>query len=104
MPWKKSGSMEQRTEFALRAMQTLNFRALCQQYGISTKTGYKWRERFWRKRFGRDGRGIAAAEEPFQAAPRGGSVRNSAFEAGAYGLGAAQDPGVVFAWARRGGQ
>jgi transposase InsO family protein len=56
MPWKKSGAMEQRTEFALRAMQTLNFRALCQQYGISTKTGYKWRERFWRK-------GLAGMEE-----------------------------------------
>ena len=56
MPWKKSGAMEQRTEFALKAMQTLNFRALCQQYGISTKTGYKWRERFWRK-------GLAGMEE-----------------------------------------
>src|SRR5258708_37949953 len=56
MPWKKSGPMEQRTEFALRAMQTLDFRALCQQYGISTKTGYKWRERFWRK-------GLAGMEE-----------------------------------------
>ena len=53
---------------------------------------------FLAQRFGRDGRGIAAAEEPFQAAARGGSVRNSAFEAGASGLGAAQDPGVVFAW------
>ncbi len=49
MPWKKSEPMEERTEFALRAMRTLNFRALCQQYGISAKTGYKWRERFWRK-------------------------------------------------------
>jgi len=48
--------MEQRIEVALRAMQTLNFRALCQQYGISTKTGYKWRERFWRK-------GLAGMEE-----------------------------------------
>src|SRR5438552_8879007 len=56
MPWKKSGPMEQRTEFAFRAMQTLNFRALCQQYGISTKTGYKWRERFWRQ-------GLAGMEE-----------------------------------------
>src|SRR5256714_4913351 len=37
-------------------MQTLNFRALCQQYGISTKTGYKWRERFGRK-------GLAGMEE-----------------------------------------
>jgi putative transposase len=49
MPWRKIEPMEQRTEFALKAMRTLNFRALCQQYGISAKTGYKWRERFWRK-------------------------------------------------------
>jgi transposase InsO family protein len=46
MPWKKSEPMEQRTEFALKALKTENFRALCQEYGISTKTGYKWRERF----------------------------------------------------------
>ena len=38
--------MEQRIEFALKAMRTLNFRALCQEYGISAKTGYKWKERF----------------------------------------------------------
>ena len=46
MPWKKSEPMEQRAEFALKALKTENFRALCQEYGISTKTGYKWRERF----------------------------------------------------------
>jgi putative transposase len=56
MPWKKSEPMEQRMEFAVRAMRTLNFRALCQEYGISAKTGYKWRERFWRK-------GLAGMEE-----------------------------------------
>src|SRR5260370_8660901 len=49
MPWKKSEPMEQRIEFALKAMQTLNFRALCQEYGISAKTGYKWKERFLRE-------------------------------------------------------
>jgi len=48
--------MEQRIEFAIRAMQTLNFRALCQEYGISAKTGYKWKERFVRK-------GLAGMEE-----------------------------------------
>jgi putative transposase len=37
--------MEQRTEFALKALQTDNFRALCAEYGISAKTGYKWRDR-----------------------------------------------------------
>ena len=48
--------MEQRMEFAVRAMRALNFRALCQEYGISAKTGYKWRERFRRK-------GLAGMEE-----------------------------------------
>ena len=41
--------MDQRREFALKALGTLNFRALCEEYGISTKTGYKWRERFLRQ-------------------------------------------------------
>src|SRR6202171_2847352 len=49
MPWKKTEPMQERIEFALRAMRTLNFRALCQEYGISTKTGYKWKERFLRE-------------------------------------------------------
>ncbi len=30
----------------MRAVNAGNFRQLCQEYGISTKTGYKWRERF----------------------------------------------------------
>jgi transposase InsO family protein len=41
--------MEQRMEFGLKAMRALNFRALCQEFGISTKTGYKWKERFLRE-------------------------------------------------------
>jgi len=41
--------MEERIEFALKAMGTLNFRALCQEYGIRAKTGYKWKERFLRE-------------------------------------------------------
>jgi transposase InsO family protein len=40
--------MEQRSEFALRALKTDNFRALCAEYGISAKTGYKWRDRLLR--------------------------------------------------------
>src|SRR2546430_14738069 len=48
MPWRRTEPMEQRIEFALRAVRTLNFRALCQEYGISAKTGYKWKERFLR--------------------------------------------------------
>jgi transposase InsO family protein len=40
--------MNQRKEFVLKAIYTSNFRQLCQEYRISTKTGYKWRERFYR--------------------------------------------------------
>jgi len=47
MPWKAVEAMNQRSEFVLRAIKTDNFRELCREYGISSKTGYKWRERFW---------------------------------------------------------
>lgn len=46
MPWKANTVMNERTEFVLKALKTDNFRALCQEYGISAKTGYKWKERF----------------------------------------------------------
>src|SRR6478735_8670855 len=46
MPWKETRIMDQKIEFAIKALQSPNFRELCQEYGISTKTGYKWRERF----------------------------------------------------------
>ncbi len=46
MPWKEQKAMNQRTEFVLRALRTENFRDLCREYGISPKTGYKWKERF----------------------------------------------------------
>lgn len=45
MPWKKTEPMDQRTEFAMKSLRTDNFRALCHEYGISTKTGYKWQKR-----------------------------------------------------------
>ena len=48
MPWKKSEPMEERIEFGLRAVRNENFRALCREYGITARTGYKWRERFLR--------------------------------------------------------
>jgi len=41
--------MDYRIEFALKALRTDNFRALCVEYGISAKTGYKWRARLLRR-------------------------------------------------------
>jgi transposase InsO family protein len=50
MPWKLINAMDARTEFVLRAMrQDSDFCALCREFGISRKTGYKWKERFLRE-------------------------------------------------------
>jgi len=46
MPWATSNLMNKRAEFASRAMNTENFRALCREFGISARVGYKWRDRF----------------------------------------------------------
>jgi len=46
MPWETKNQMNQRSEFALKAMKTDNFRELCREYGISPRVGYKWKERF----------------------------------------------------------
>ena len=46
MPWERKTVMEQREEFVERAIsgqQTMA--ALCREYGISRKTGYKWLNR-----------------------------------------------------------
>src|SRR5688572_11392445 len=49
MPWKKTEPMNQKTQFVLRAISGINFRELCREFGISTKTGYKWKERFMQR-------------------------------------------------------
>ena len=46
MPWQTKNQMNQRSEFAIKAMKTDNFRELCREYGISPRVGYKWKARF----------------------------------------------------------
>jgi hypothetical protein len=45
MPWQEIKPMEKRLEFALRAQRCENFRALCREYEISPRVGYKWKKR-----------------------------------------------------------
>nr|AHF24361.1 integrase [uncultured bacterium Contig575] len=47
MPWKETDAMKEKRSF-IDAMlrQSKPFRELCREYGISEKTGYKWRKRF----------------------------------------------------------
>ena len=47
MPWKETDAMkEKRTFIDAMLRQSKPFRELCREYGISEKTGYKWRKRF----------------------------------------------------------
>jgi len=47
MPWKEESVMDQKEKFVIRSLDPEeNFTQLCSEFGISTKTGYKWKERF----------------------------------------------------------
>jgi transposase InsO family protein len=47
MPWKETEKMQEKKEFVLKSMDSrMVFTELCREYGISTKTGYKWKKRF----------------------------------------------------------
>ena len=45
MPWEYKTVRAQREEFVLAAQRGGNFSALCREFGISRKTGYKWMQR-----------------------------------------------------------
>ena len=56
MPWTETRLVDQRTEFVLRALRNIEpFGELCREFGVSRKTGYKWKERFFQQ--GLDGLG-----------------------------------------------
>lgn len=47
MPWNKVDVMDQKQKFVMEALRgEAPFRQLCRRYGISTVTGYIWRDRF----------------------------------------------------------
>lgn len=47
MPWRETRPMDQRMQFIADYLrQSLNMSELCQVYGVSRKTGYKWIERY----------------------------------------------------------
>ena len=47
MPWESKTVEELRKEFILAAQSNVNFSALCREFGITRKTGYKWLERYY---------------------------------------------------------
>ncbi len=47
MPWKEADLVKIKYEFILKSFnKDKTFTELCRDYGISTKTGYKWKQRF----------------------------------------------------------
>ena len=50
MPWQECSTMSLRQEFlALAQNEGVNFSELCRRFGVSRKTGYKWRQRYREK-------------------------------------------------------
>ena len=47
MPWESKTVEELRKEFVLAAQSNVNFSALCREFGITRKTGYKWLKRYY---------------------------------------------------------
>ena len=48
MPWKETKAVDQKEKF-IQEMPSVEkpFKHLCAEYGISEKTGYKWKNRFY---------------------------------------------------------
>ena len=47
MPWEQSSPMDQKTQFVSEYLRdTISFTELCDRYGISRKSGYKWIDRY----------------------------------------------------------
>ena len=47
MPWSETSPMDQRVQFVTDAMRgQVEMATLCDRYGVSRKTGYKWLERY----------------------------------------------------------
>lgn len=50
MPWSQTSPMDQKTQFIADHLRgTLSIAELCDRYGISRKTGYKWIDRYIRE-------------------------------------------------------
>ena len=48
MPWKEVDKMTEKENFINEMLKSEKpFKHLCQEYGISEKTGYKWKKRFY---------------------------------------------------------
>ena len=92
MPWKECHVVDERLRFVARLLDGEKMAALCAEFGISRKTGYKIFERYKDCRPGRADRPQPAALPARQPAADGDREADRAAQAGVPELGRAQDP------------
>ena len=81
MPWKECHVMDERLRFVARLLDGEKMAALCEEFGISRKTGYKIFERYKdMRRAGADGSQPAAAPARQSAADGGREADRAAQE------------------------
>jgi putative transposase len=50
MPWRETSAMEERLQLVMEVRENLgSFTEICARYSVSTKTGYKWIDRYERE-------------------------------------------------------
>src|SRR5688572_16668769 len=91
MPWKECHVMDERLRFVARLLEGEKMAALCAEFGISRKTGYKIRPLQRLRRAGTD-RSQPPPAAPSQPAPGAARGANRPVKAGVSRLGCAQDP------------
>ena len=80
MPWRETCQMDERTQFIARVLAGEDeMTALCREYGISRKTGYKWLGRY-------RGEGAAGLRERSHAPVRHGQAHDVAVVQAVLGL------------------
>ena len=87
MPWKECHVVDERLRFVARLLDGEKMTALCAEFGISRKTGYKIYDRY--KDYGVHGLTDRSRREP---APGGPGNADCPVEKGLPGLGRAEDP------------
>ena len=102
MPWKECHVMDERLRFVARLLEGETMVALCEEFGISRKTGHKILPAVPADRRARADRSQPAAASPRESAADGRREDDRQDQAGVSQLGRPQDPGAAPAALARG--
>lgn len=95
MPWKESSVMDERLRFVARLLEGEEMTAMCREFGISRKTGYKILNRYKEEGVEALCGPLTPAGAPRQSAPRPGGAADCRSQAREAALGSPQDQGTA---------